>query len=547
MVREFARYHETLSRERLRRQFARFGFELHARVAQAADDGEVLLVGEVFDDRVGDASAHFVGFGQLLARGFHHRVERPEVFREVFGRGFAYEADSQPEQHAPEGHFDRSPDAPDDVVGRLLAQPRQTRQLRSLQVVQVGHVAHQPVFVKQLDGLFAQPLDVHRLAADEVDDASDDLRTASALIGTVVLRLAFVFDQRRAAFGTYRDVLERPAVCRPLRKLHARDLGNDFAAFLDVYHVARTYVQQGHLFGVVQRRPAYRRAGQQHRFEVGHGRYGSRASHLKGHAVQPRQSLLGLELVGHGPFRGLGRESQLPPHAEVVYLDYHAVGGEGEFPARFVPMGDVGVYLLRTAAYAHLVRNLESPFACLLQTLPMVREGQVVARQLVERAVQTAPRDHRRSLLLERSGRGVARIGEKRLPGRLAFGVDLVERGVGHQYLAAYFERVGPVVAPEPEGHCPHGADVGRHVIALRAVAARHGAQQPAMLVGERYGRAVELQLADEFRGTRLLLDPLDELVQLVRRIGVAERKHRKPVLHASELRGDVASDAYRR
>ena len=210
-------------------------------------------------------------------------------------------------------------------------------------------------------------------------------------------------------------------------------------------------------------------------------------------------------------------------------------------------MGDVGVYLLRTAAYAHLVRNLESPFACLLQTLPMVREGQVVARQLVERAVQTAPRDHRRSLLLERSGRGVARIGEKRLPGRLAFGVDFVERGVGHQYLAAYFEIVGPVVAPEPEGHCPHRADVGRHVVALRAVAARHGAQQPAMFVGERYGRAVELRLADEFRGARLLLDPLDELVQLVRRIGVAERKHRKPVLHASELRGDVASDAYRR
>ena len=241
----------------------------------------VLLVGEIFDDRVGDASAHLVGLGQLLARGPHHGVERAEMLSQVFGRRFAHEADAESEQHAAERHLDRSADAAYDVVGRLFAQPRQFRQLSGLQVVEVGHVVHQPVLIEQFHGLLAQPLDVHRFAADEMDDASDDLRRASPLVGAVVLRLALVAHQRRAAFGAYGDVFERFAVRRPLREVYPRDLGDDLAALLDVYHVARADVQQGHLLGVVQRRTPHGRPGQQHRFEVRHRRYGSRASHLE--------------------------------------------------------------------------------------------------------------------------------------------------------------------------------------------------------------------------------------------------------------------------
>ena len=545
-ARELARHHETAACERLRRQLPRLLLELQPRGTQAADDGVVLLVGEILDDRVGDAPAHLVGLGQLLARGPHHGVERAEMLREVFGRRLAHEADAESEQHAAEGHLDRSADAAYDVVGRLLAQPRQFRQLSGLQVVEVGHVVHQPVFIEQFHGLLAQPFDVHRLAADEMDDAADDLRRASPLVGAVVLRLALVAHQRRAAFGAYGDVFERFAVRRPLREVYPRDLGDDLAALLDVYHVARADVQQGHLLGVVQRRTPHGRPGQQHRFEVRHRRYGSRASHLERHAVQPRERLLGLELVGHGPFRGLGRESQLPPYGEVVDLDHHAVGREGQGMAPLVPMRDVGVDLLRSAAYARRVRDFESPLAGFLQAFPVVREGQVVARQLVERAVQAAACDHRRRLLLERPRRGVARVCEERLPGRLALGVDFVERGVGHQDLAPYFEVGRPVVAPQAQGNRAHRTYVGRHVVALRAVAARHGTQQPPVLVGERYGRAVEFQFADELRWPCLLFDAGDEFMQFVERIGVAERKHREPVLYAPELRRDVAPDTHR-
>ena len=405
----------------------------------------------------------------------------------------------------------------------------------------------QSVFVEQLDGLLAQPLDIHRLAADEVDDAADDLRPAAALIGAVVLRLALVAHEGRAALGASVDVAERLAVGRALGELHARDLGNDLAALLDVDHVAGPDVEQRHLFGVVERRAPHGGAGEQHRREVGDRCHGPRASDLEVDALEPREGLLGLELVGYGPARRLGRESQLAAQGEVVDLDDHAVGRERERAARLVPVGDEGVDLLRIAADAHVLRDAESPCTGLFEALAVRGERQIVARQLVERAIEAAPCDDGRRLLLERAGRGVAGVGEEGLAGRFAFGVEAVERGVGHQDLAADFEEVGPVVALQPQGHRADRADVGRHVVALRAVAARHGPQQPAVFVGERDGRAVELQFADVLRRADFALDALDELVELLERVGVAERQHREPVPNGAELARQVAAHAHRR
>ena len=545
--RELARDHETPARQRLRRQAARLGFELQPRGAQAADDPQVVLLGEVFDDGVGDASAHLVGLDQLLARGPHHGVQRAEMLGEVFGRGLAHEADSQPEQHALEGNRLRAFHRADDVVGRLLAQPGQGGQLFGPQVVEVRHVAHESVFVEQFDGLLAQPLDVEGLAADEVDDAPDDLGPASALVGAVVLGLAFVAHQRRPALGAYGDVLERTAVGRALREVHADDLRDDLAALLDVDRVARADVQLGHLLGVVQRRAPHGGSGQQHRFEVGDGRDSPGASYLERHAVEPRGGPFGLELVGHGPLGGLGCESQLAPDGEVVDLDHHAVRREGQAAPCGVPVFDKCVDLGDAAADARRVRDLEPPLAGLFEALPMAREGQLVARQLVECAVQSAPGHHGRRLLLERPGGGVAGVGEELLAVGLALGVEAVERGVGHQDLAADFEEVGPVRAPQAQGHRAHGADIGRHVVALDAVAAGHGAHEPSVLVGERDGRAVEFQFADVVRGPGFAFDAADELVQFVQRVGVAQRQHRVAVLHGPELGRQVASHAHRR
>ena len=82
---------------------------------------------------------------------------------------------------------------------------------------------------------------------------------------------------------------------------------------------------------------------------------------------------------------------------------------------------------------------------------------------------------------------------------------------------------------------------------ALDAVAARDGAQQTPVLVSERNGRAVELELANVLRRPALALDTLQKLVELVERIGIAQRQHGITVLDGGELGGNVAADAGRR
>ena len=297
----------------------------------------------------------------------------------------------------------------------------------------------------------------------------------------------------------------------------------------------------------MQRRAPHGGSGQQYRFEVGHGRNGSRAAYLERHAVETRRGLLGFEFIGYGPLGGFGRKAQLTAHGEIVDLDDYAVRGEGQFAPRLVPVVDIGVDLVGVVADTRRIRDLEAPFAGFLETLPMARERQFVASQLIERAIQSALGHDGRRLLLERSGGGVAGIGEELLAVGLALGVEPVERGVGHQYFAPDFEIIGPVLPAQAQGDRTHRADVGRHVVALDAVAARHGAQKPSVFVGERDGRAVEFQFADVVRGPGFALDAADELVQFVQRVGVAQRQHRVAVLHGPELGRQVASHAHRR
>ena len=297
----------------------------------------------------------------------------------------------------------------------------------------------------------------------------------------------------------------------------------------------------------MQRGPLDGRSGQLHRIEVGDGGDGSGASHLEIDAFEPRERLFGLELESHGPSGRLGREAQLAPQGVTIDLDDHAVRSERQFPALFVPEGDVVVDLRLAAADPHLVRYVESPFAGFPHTLPMGRAGQVVASQLVERAVQPPLGDYGRGLLLERARCGIARIGQQRFAVLLAFAVEAVERGIGHQHFAPYFEEIGVVAPLQVQRNGANRADIGRYVIAPCAVAPRHGTEQSSVFVGERDGRAVELQLTDQVGGPHLPLDAVDELVQLVERVGVAQREHREAVADGPKVGGQVAAHAHRR
>ncbi len=108
---------------------------------------------------------------------------------------------------------------------------------------------------------------------------------------------------------------------------------------------------------------------------------------------------------------------------------------------------------------------------------------------------QRARARHRRVFLAQRTGRGVARIGEDAFAGELL--VQGREIGLGHIDLAAHLEHVGRL-AVQHLGDVGDGADIGRHILADAAVAARRGLHQPPLLIAQRAGQAVDLGLGGE-------------------------------------------------
>jgi len=108
-----------------------------------------------------------------------------------------------------------------------------------------------------------------------------------------------------------------------------------------------------------------------------------------------------------------------------------------------------------------------------------------------------APRRSDRGVFLPKRARGcVSRVDEEAFTClRLAF-IQGFERLVGHVHLTSDFEQCGRV-ASQAQRHgidCPH---VGRDVLADGAVTAGRRHREDALLIDQRHGEAVDLQLAD--------------------------------------------------
>ena len=156
-----------------------------------------------------------------------------------------------------------------------------------------------------------------------------------------------------------------------------------------------------------------------------------------------------------------------------------------------------------------------------------------------------------RILLPQAAGGRVARVGERLLSVGLGGGVQGLEAGLRHVAFAAQLQgrrKVadgGQGLVAQAQRHVLDGAHVGGDVLARGAVAARGGAHEAAVLVGERNRGAVDLQLAHERRNAaEELLDAGEPFVELACAHGVVERVHAPLVHDGRELLADVAADA---
>ena len=168
----------------------------------------------------------------------------------------------------------------------------------------------EPLTVVVVDGLWAQRVDVHGLAGNEVLDAPLDLWRTTRIVGTIPGSLALVAHQWRATFRTTFDELHRLGDDRPLVYIHTHNLGDDLATLFHVDIIADMQVKRTDKILVVQRGALHGGASQLHRIHIRHWGDGTCAPHLISHLIQSRTDTLGLKLIGDGPAWTLGSESQ---------------------------------------------------------------------------------------------------------------------------------------------------------------------------------------------------------------------------------------------
>ncbi|HEX2059445.1 MAG TPA: hypothetical protein VHK90_01765 [Thermoanaerobaculia bacterium] len=165
---------------------------------------------------------------------------------------------------------------------------------------------------------------------------------------------------------------------------------------------------------------------------------------------------------------------------------------------------------------------------------------------VVDVRAETLLRDELRILLPERAGGGVARIRERLLPRFLELFIELREVAFGDVDLAADLDGRRLV---QMQRQRADGADVRRHIIAVHAVAARRTLDERAFFVSERDRHAVDLQLGFVFDAlfAEAAQDALVPLAQLVERIRVFDREHRRVMRDGGKALDEVTAHAARR
>ncbi len=152
-----------------------------------------------------------------------------------------------------------------------------------------------------------------------------------------------------------------------------------------------------------------------------------------------------------------------------------------------------------------------------------------------------------RILLPQRPGRGVARVGERRLPHLHELGVELGELLDAEVHLTAHLHQLRDrelVAGAQPLGHLLQRADVERDVLPRPAVASGEGPGELAVLVQQVDGEPVHLELAEVLGAAAdLALDPVEPRPEFVEVERVVEAQHAFEVVVGVELRGERATD----
>ncbi len=348
-----------------------------------------------------------------------------------------------------------------------------------------------------------------------------------------------------------------PVVARDIAGQIGDDLRDHVARALDHHPVAGAHAQPFDLIGIVQRRIGHGDAAHPHRLQPRDRGQLAGPPDLDVDGVQRGFGLLRRKFMRERPAWCAPDKAQPRLPVEPVDLVDDTVDVERQIGAH--PL-DVAINVQRRLGRrrnGEQVRHRKAPAAQRIDHLCLgrPRHGGGFAPAM-RQETQRARRGNARILLPQRSGGGVARIGElARAFGRLRLGqqarVQRQEIGLGHVNLAAHLEQLGRVIG-QLARNIGDGQRVGGDILAQLPVAPRRGEHQPTALVTQRTGQAIDLRFGGQHHRFGIVErqeppHPRDEIGDIFIGKGVVQAQHRPRMRHLGQMTGRCRTDQFRR
>ena len=261
------------------------------------------------------------------------------MFGEELRGAFAHEGHADGVDQAGQGVLLAAGDFVNEILRGFFGHAIEIFQRFQVEFVKVGEIFYQIFFEELVHDFFAEAVNVHGVAAGEVQQRFPFARGAGD-VDAAVGDFAFGVMDLHAADGTFFRHLEFFFFFAVLH--YFQDVRDYFAGAFDQHCVSSVDAQALDFVHVVQGGFGYGDAADLHRLENGEGSEDAGAAYADFDLFQERGFLVGLIFVGDGPAGGFGGEAELVLQADFVDFHDDAVNLVAELFALGVPLGDVG-------------------------------------------------------------------------------------------------------------------------------------------------------------------------------------------------------------
>ena len=208
--------------------------------------------------------------------------------------------------------------------------------------------------------------------------ASDYLRRASAVVGTVVCGFAREPYEFLTAFRTMRDKLHLLSLLTSFCHIYTNNLRYYLPTLFNEDAVAEMKVVWRDEILVVQRSTFHYRPGELHRFHICNRSDRPCSTYLISDILQNGGDTLCLEFVCYSPPRRFRCEAKSFLLSERIHFQHYPIRGNRQMVTLVVEIPDEGEHFFYRTASPGALRHLESPFFAELKIVVVAVGRQIV-------------------------------------------------------------------------------------------------------------------------------------------------------------------------